>query len=36
MVADGEVDDEVGGMVAMEVGEKRNCHTLSIVFALNS
>ena len=30
---DGEVDEEVGGMVAMEVGEKRNRHTknLSIV-----
>ena len=23
MVADGEVDEEVGGMVAMEVGEKK-------------
>ena len=36
MVVDGEFDEEVGGKVAMEVGEKRNCHTLSIVFALNS
>ena len=27
MVVDGEVGEEVGGMVAMEVGEKKNCHS---------
>ena len=33
MVGDGEVDEEVDGKVAMEIGEKRNRHTknLSIV-----